>query len=119
MKTLTDDLTIRIKPSESEKDMENFWEKIANILKFIAEESRKVAGLELNVSKCYCLAPTKVSDPKPETLPKATNLERKGIRLAGAPIGTDEFCKNYMKKKVNKIKLKMNALDGINFQIGM
>ena len=52
-------------------------------------------------------------------LPKGTNLERNGIRLAGAPIGTDEFCKNYMKKKVNEIKLKMNALDGINPQIGL
>ena len=53
VKSLTDDLTTGIKPPESEEDMDNFWEKIANILKFIAEESRKVAGLELNFSKCH------------------------------------------------------------------
>ena len=119
VKALTDDLIIGIEPPESEENMDNFWEKISTILKFNAEESRKVAGLELNFSKCHCLAPAKVSDPKPETLPKGTNLERNEIRLAGAPIGTDEFCKNYMKKKVNEIKFKMNALDGINPQIGL
>ena len=89
VKALTDDLTIGVKPPESEEDMDNFWEKNSSILKFIAEESRRVAGLELNFSKCHCLAPAKLRDPKPGMLPKGTNLERNGIRLAGAPIGTD------------------------------
>jgi hypothetical protein len=118
IKALTDDLTLGIPPPTSPDTTQKVWEECADILETIAEESKAKAGLELNFSKCHALAPSNIVDPVPNTLPEGTTLERKGVRLAGAPIGTDEFCVKYMDAQVRDIIRKMDALDGIDPQTG-
>ena len=119
IKALTDDLTCGIPPPRSKEDAKNCWKMAAELLEFISTESEKVAGLPLNFSKCHALAPKSIPNPPPKTLPNGTNIEREGLRLAGCPIGTDEFCKNYMQKIVREVQLKMDALQGIDPQIGI
>ena len=72
----------------------------------------KTAGLSLNFGKCHALAPAAIADPKPNTLPKGTSLEREGLRLAGAPIGTDDYCRRYVELQVRDANSKMKALKG-------
>ena len=39
--------------------------------------------------------------------------------MAGAPIGTDDFCKNFVKEKVKSVKKRIQCLSGIDPQVGM
>ena len=73
---LTDDLTIGISPPNSVEDTQETQEKCAEVLEFVAKESKAKAELELNFSKCHALAPFNIMDPAPGTLPDGTSLER-------------------------------------------
>ena len=123
-KALTDVFTIGVPPPESPEETQNTWELCGEVFRFIADESMKVAGLSLNFSKCHALAPAAIGDPNLKnaedllTLPKGTSLEREGIRLAGAPIGTDNFCRKYIIVQVRDATSKMKALEGIDPQTG-
>ena len=117
-KALTDDFTNGIPPPENREEMPARWKMCADLLEFIATESKKVAGLELNFSKCHVLAPKNFPDPPPGILPAGVNLERDGLRLAGTPIGTDEFCKQFMDKQVASVAKKMRKLEGMDPQTG-
>jgi hypothetical protein len=125
-KALTDDFTLGIPPPEAGDDPQELWVKCGEILQLIADESKAKAGLALNFSKCNALANSKIPDPLPvindgvtrTALPAGTTLKREGIRLAGAPIGTDDFCRKYIAAQVRDVKKKMDALRGIDPQTG-
>ena len=113
-KALTDDYTLALPPPDTDEDHQILWDKCSDILKFIAAESKAKANLQLNFSKCNILAPPGIKDPIPGTLPPGTSLKREGLRLAGAPIGKDSFCSNYIAEQVRNIKKKIDALEGID-----
>ena len=117
-KGLTDDFTIGLPPPDSDEDHQNLWDECGSILNYIAAESKARANLELNFTKCHVLAPPGINDPQINSLPKGTSIERDGLRLAGAPIGKDNFCSNYIAEQVREIKKKIDALEGIDPQTG-
>ena len=80
-----------VPPPASADEADTTWKLCGSALRFIAKEAMTMAGLRLNFSKCYALAPPGIPDPPPGALPDGTSLVRDGIKLAGAPIGTDQF----------------------------
>ena len=87
----------------------------------VAAEGAKV-GLELNFGKCKILLPPDAPEP-PRTgkfaLPKGIKVVRDGLRLGGAPIGTDEFVLRYCKEEVRLVHNKLLALKRIKPQFAV
>jgi hypothetical protein len=46
-------------------------------------------------------------------------VSSRGIKVAGAPIGDDDFCAEFVGHKVDMALAKMRALRGIHPQVGM
>ena len=98
MKALTDDYTagIPLRPN-----IEEAYKTCTTFFLAVAAEGAKV-GLELNFGKCKILLPPDAPDP-PRTgkfaLHKGIKVVRDGLRLGGAPIGTDELCSGTVRRR--------------------
>ncbi len=46
-------------------------------------------------------------------------VSTRGTKVAGAPIGDDDFCAKFMQLKVQEAMTKIRALQGIHPQVGM
>jgi hypothetical protein len=76
----------------------------------VKREAMLRCGLELNFSKCNVLVPEDQPMCPPHLLPKGVSVTREGIRLAGAPLGTDAFCRSFVMDKINEIGVKVKEV---------
>jgi hypothetical protein len=117
-KALTDDFTLAIPPPRvSGVSLADTYKQVKSIFLEVAKKSKEIAGLELNFSKCHLLVPEGLDPPMKADMPKGTSIELDGLRLAGAPLGTDQFCKDYMLARVNEVTKKLDALERIDPQV--
>ena len=78
-------------------------EELLRAWKIVEEEAKKI-GMRVNVKKCEIWSPEgreKWQDEFPE---QVVRLKAEGFELLGAPIGTKEFCEEYARKRVMKVK---------------
>ena len=78
-------------------------EELLKAWKIVEEEAKKI-GMRVNVKKCEIWSPEgheKWQDDFPE---QVVRLKGEGFELLGAPIGTKEFCEEYARKRVMKVK---------------
>ena len=81
-----------------------------------ADKSKRAAGLQLNMGKCGILLPPNSPRPPNGSLPPGVKINTDGIRLAGAPIGTDDFCKQFVRNQVTDATSRLDKLAVFNPQ---
>ena len=99
-RALTDDLNMAIPPAS----LPDTLATAANIFNLVRDESLRIAGLRLNSGKCFLLLPpdedgshvdaTQITASSPQDFPPDLTIVTDGLKICGAPIGTDEFCRS-------------------------
>ena len=102
----------------ADNDPQATWLLCGDILRAVAVTAKEIANLSFNFAKCNVLAPASLPDDTQELLPQGVSVVRAGLRLAGAPIGTDEFCATFFQAQVNSVKRKLAALADLSPQVG-
>jgi hypothetical protein len=96
IRALTDDINVLVPPpaDETEEEWQRLYQRYGSFLRDLKELSKEYAGLSLNTDKCGLLLPTGAPPPSAETrslFPASFDFQDQGFRIAGSPIGTDEF----------------------------
>ena len=81
--------------------------------RIIQEEVAK-AGLKVNKEKCELIPPEGWQGECPEELKCVPLGNPSGFDLLGAPIGDKEFCEEYVRERVVKIKAALKNLEMID-----
>ena len=73
-----------------------------------------VAGLELNMDKCFIFWKSHVSEENKQQFPDLSTLQEipseKGFRLLGIPFGSLEYQTNFLDKLLEKLKHELTAI---------
>ena len=79
-----------------------------------------MCGLELRRHKCCILLPGQAAccTDQLSELPTGVEVTRDGMIIAGAPIGTDDFGRNEVAAVVRDARTKLEAVRGIDPQVG-
>ena len=119
-KALTDDFMISSPVVLSDADPENdnpkttAVETCIEVFKLI--QAKDIAGLLTLNDKCTLLLPPGL--PLPEELPDGLVASREGTKIAGAPVGTDQFTYRSVTNLVRRAQTTLKALNGIDPQVG-
>lgn len=115
---LTDDINALLPPPDT--DTPDNWQKLyvryAAFLADLARLSKELAGLNLNVDKCGILLPPGAPPPTEETravFPTGFDFRVDGFRIAGSPIGTQDFMENFVQKKLAEAVSKLQAIKSL------
>jgi hypothetical protein len=77
------------------------------------------ANLDLNFDKCALLLPPGHAAASAPSCFTGMKVSARGTKVAGAPIGDDDFCAQFVQVKVQEANAKIRALEGIHPQVGM
>ena len=120
VRSLTDDCKLAtLLPSDREEAKAAVL-KLRAALAGLEADAKKTLNLDLNLGKCALLLP-----PGHALLPEdlecfeGIKLPARGMRVAGAPIGDDDYCAEFVGQKVDAALAKCRALRGIHPQVGM
>ena len=106
-------------PSDREEAKAVVLELRATLAELEADAKTNL-NLDLNLGKCALLLP-----PDHALLPEdlvcfdGIKLPARGMRVAGAPLGDDVYCADFVGQKVDAALAKCRALRGIHPQVGM
>ena len=106
-------------PSDREEAKAAVLELRATLAELEADAKTNL-NLDLNLGKCALLLP-----PGHALLPEdlvcfdGIKLPARGMRVAGAPLGDDVYCADFVGQKVDAALAKCRALRGIHPQVGM
>ncbi len=93
--------------------------QLKDALDSLSGQARSSLNLELNnASKCALLLP-RGHDEGVAACFQSLRVHTKGMKVAGAPVGDDDYCVDFVADKVDTIETKLRALRGINSQVGM
>ena len=114
-RAVTDDVVPIAPPpvSDSFEDWQALYVRYAKCLDDIKELSSMLAGLTLNAEKGALLLPADAPLPTPEVralFPEQFQFRQDGMRVAGAPIGTDVFMKEFINAKVVEASDKLSVI---------
>jgi hypothetical protein len=87
--------------------------RYAHCLHDIKELSFSLAGLRLNQEKGALLLPAGAPLPTPEVralFPAQFEFRQDGMRIAGSPVGTDTFMRDFIQAKVTEATVKLSAI---------
>jgi hypothetical protein len=115
---LTDDINILIRPPDTRlaADWQRLYERYARLLEDIKSLSRDCAGLVLNACKCGLLLPVGAPLPTDEVralFPVGFVFQVDGFRVAGSPIGTPAFMREFVEKKLAENIGKLQAIKSL------
>ena len=120
VRSLTDDCNLAVLlPSDREEAKAVVLELRATLAELEADAKSNL-NLDLNLGKCALLLP-----PGHALLPEdlvcfgGIKLPARGMRVAGAPLGDDAYCAEFVGQKVDAALAKCRALRGIHPQVGM
>ena len=120
VRSLTDDCNLAVLlPSDREEAKAVVLELRATLAELEADAKTNL-NLDLNLGKCALLLP-----PDHALLPEdlvcfdGIKLPARGMRVAGAPLGDDVYCADFVGQKVDAALAKCRALRGIHPQVGM
>ena len=101
---------------ETEEEWQRLYQRYGSFLRDLREFSKELAGLSLNTEKCGMLLPPGAPSPSAETraeFPPGFDFQDKGFRIAGSPIGTDEFVCEFVEKKLAEAVDKLQAIKSL------
>jgi hypothetical protein len=120
VRAITDDANLAVRiPSDRVQAVE-VLERLRAALAGLEKDAKQNLNLELNRGKCALLLP-----PGHPLLPgdleifQDVKLPANGMRVAGAPIGDDNYCADFVKQKVTAAVAKCCALKGLDPQVAM
>ena len=117
MRSLTDDCNLAVRLPSDPVEADAILQQLHSALGRLAAHAKEALDLDLNMAKCALLLP-----PGHVDAPACfTDMEvsSRGMKVAGAPIGDDDFCADFVGQKVDMTLAKMGALRGIHPQVGM
>jgi hypothetical protein len=116
VRSLTDDCNLAVLlPSDREEARAVFLELRATLAEADAKTN---LNLDLNLGKCALLLPPDHA-LLPEDLVRFDGIKARGMRVAGAPLGDDVYCAEFVGQKVDAALAKCRALRGIHPQVGV
>ena len=120
VRSLTDDCNLMVHLPGERAEAKMALKSLRDAFTDLKSEAQKYLNLELNLGKCALLLPQDhVLLPEDAKCFEDTKVEARGMRVAGAPIGNDEFCAEFVGAKVDAAKAKIGALRGIHPQVGL
>ena len=121
LKAATDDVIIVIKPDPANR--EALYKRVRGLCSKLDLEAAKV-GLSFDNDKAQLLLPQGWSPPTdPTALPRLTvksdvipDVLQQGIEIVGCPVGSDRFCKHFVKKTLNNMLAHSSTLTQVHPQ---
>jgi len=116
-RALTDDVNLAVRLSDNQTDARATLRRLRRVLDELASDAKATLNLDLNLAKCALLLP-----PGHRTVPDGfagLKVETRGMQVAGAPIGDDDYCTEAVGRKVDAALDKARALRGIHPQVGL
>jgi hypothetical protein len=115
---LTDDINVLFPPPASDTPLawQHLYRRYASFLSDLKSLSKELAGLSLNSSKCGMLLPEGAPPPDEDTkalFPAGFDFQARGLRIAGSPIGTDDFVKEFVENKLCDAVEKLQAIKSL------
>jgi len=114
---LTDDINILIRPPQTNADDE--WQRLYRRygeLLIDLETLSLECGLVLNARKCGLLLPQGAPLPADEVrgvFPAGFSFQTDGFRVAGSPIGTEDFMRRFAERKLAEAVVKLQAIKSL------
>ena len=114
-RVLTDDVIPLVPPpiSDAFDDWQALYTRYASCLTHIKDLSFELAGLTLNPGKGSLLLPVGAPLPTAEVralFPAGFEFRQDGVRIAGSPVGTDAFMREFLKAKLAETATKLTAV---------
>ena len=118
VRALTDDCKLAVLLPAEPAEANATLHRLRDALSSLAEHAQEALSLSLNIDKCALLLPHGHSATDFDCFVgiKVTAL---GMRVAGAPIGDDGFCAEFVGLKVDAAVEKVRSLRGIDPQVGV
>ena len=117
VRSLTDDCNLAVRLPSDPAEADATLRRLHGALSKLAAHAKAALALDLNMAKCALLLP-----PGHAAAPDCfagMEVSTRGTKVAGAPIGEDDFCAEFVGQKVDAALAKMRALRGIHPQAGM
>ena len=123
VRAATDDMNVGIPPQDTVQDQLRLC---GELFEKTRDEARRVAGLEVNIAKCKVLLPLGPDDQPldlrdlvlPQGFPTDLPISVQGIKVAGTPVGTDLFVREFVMDALDTYQERILALPGMNPQVG-
>ncbi len=123
VRSLTDDCNLAIQLPAEPGDAAVALGQLKDALDSLSGQARSSLNLELNASKCALLLPRGheegVADGGVAACFQSLRVHTKGMKVAGAPVGDDDYCVDFVADKVDAMETKLRALRGINPKVGI
>jgi hypothetical protein len=123
LRALTDDCNSAVPPQD---DLQEQLKLCGEVFAATRDQALQIAGLRVNMDKSCVLLPL---DPEgkefevnlhdlPEGYPPGLRITTEGLKVGGAPIGTDDFIRNFTHEALLNFRERLEALPGIDAQVG-
>jgi hypothetical protein len=117
LRSLTDDCNLALQLPDDPALAHATLVRLHTVLTAFAADAKATLNLDLNLDKCSLLLP-----PRHSVAPACFNgirVATRGFKVAGAPIGDDAFCADFIGRRVTEALAKIHTLKGIDPQVGM
>ena len=120
VRSLTDDCNLAVLLPSGRDEARAVVLQLRAALDGLAADAKSNLNLDLNLAKCALLLPPghALLEEDLECF-EGIKLPARGMRVAGAPIGDDDYCAEFVGQKVDAALAKCRALRGIHPQVGM
>jgi len=114
---VTDDVNILVPPpaTDTPQGWQDVFIKYAQCLIELRDLSKRI-GLTLNMTKCGLLLPPAAPPPTAEVramFPADFTFQNQGFRIAGSPVGTDAFMREFVDTKLMQCLSKLQAISSL------
>ena len=113
----TDDCNLAVQLPREPAGGDAVLRRLHGVFTEMAAHAKDALDLELNVAKCALLLP-----PGHAAAPDCfvgMEVSSRRTKVAGAPIGDDDFCAEFVGHRVDTVLAKIRALRGMHPQVGM
>ena len=109
-----------------QKDLKTQLQLAGQLFETTKREAKRIAGLKLNLSKSGLLLPLQPDGSPydvgalelPDDFPDDLRIVTTGLKIGGAPVGTDAFIRDFTEEVLDHFEERATALPGINPQVG-
>jgi hypothetical protein len=120
VRAITDDAAIAVRLPDDHQAAAEALRALRSNFDDMRTDARDQLGLSLNLPKCALLLPRGHTLQQADlTLFADITVCARGMKVAGAPIGDDAFCADFVGAKVDNALTKLQTLLGIHPQVGL
>ena len=124
VRALTDDVNAGVPPQSTIQEQLGLCGQLYTTLR---DEAKRVAGLEVNTGKTKLLLPPQSNGSPidlgtlqlPEDFPHDLQLVTDGLKVAGAPVGSDHFVETFTSEALLDVERRALAVQHVDPQVGL